>query len=249
MNGAASSSSGSRPLARVSSIGWVPSCRSQHTTRWRASASSRRRTARSPLTGKSMARTTSNAIIARTCIRDSVRLWTSAATQSTSHPEHGLFHLYGPKRDGSATDGLYFYRFPFLMLNLYQWGSSIATLEPLGAGRVRHVNWYLFSDISPERADENRRSAEWSRADCHRGSGYGRSACNATLPQEFMSAAFSRRGRKGRCARSRTWCAQPFRESPDARQHYDGREKPSMPSSSEAVTTGSFAPTTWQSAG
>ena len=78
------------------------------------------------------------------------------------HPEHGLFHLYGPKRDGSATDGLYFYRFPFLMLNFYQWGSSIATLEPLGAGRVRHVNWYLFSDISSERAEENRRSAEWS---------------------------------------------------------------------------------------
>jgi choline monooxygenase len=78
------------------------------------------------------------------------------------HPQHGLFHLYGPKRDGSATDGLYFYRFPFLMLNLYQWGSSIATLEPLGAGRVRHVNWYLFSDISPERDEENRRSAEWS---------------------------------------------------------------------------------------
>ena len=56
------------------------------------------------------------------------------------HPESGLFHLYGPKRDGSATDGLYFYRFPFLMLNFYQWGSSIATLEPLGAGRVRHIN-------------------------------------------------------------------------------------------------------------
>ena len=78
------------------------------------------------------------------------------------HPEHGLFHLYGPKRDGGMTDGLYFYRFPYLMLNLYQWGSSIATLEPLGAGRVRHINWYLFSDISPERAEENRRSAEWS---------------------------------------------------------------------------------------
>jgi choline monooxygenase len=79
-----------------------------------------------------------------------------------AHAEHGLFHLYGPKRDGSATDGLYFYRFPYLMLNLYQWGSSIATLEPLGAGLVRHINWYLFSDISPERAEENRRSAEWS---------------------------------------------------------------------------------------
>jgi phenylpropionate dioxygenase-like ring-hydroxylating dioxygenase large terminal subunit len=78
------------------------------------------------------------------------------------HPEHGLFHLYGPKRDGGMTDGLYFYRFPYLMLNFYQWGSSIATLEPLGAGRVRHINWYLFSDISPERAEENRRSAEWS---------------------------------------------------------------------------------------
>jgi choline monooxygenase len=48
------------------------------------------------------------------------------------------------------------------MLNFYQWGSSIATLEPLGAGRVRHINWYLFSDISPGRAEENRRSAEWS---------------------------------------------------------------------------------------
>jgi phenylpropionate dioxygenase-like ring-hydroxylating dioxygenase large terminal subunit len=79
-----------------------------------------------------------------------------------AHAEHGLFHLYGPKRDGSATDGLYFYRFPYLMLNFYQWGSSIATLEPLGAGRVRHINWYLFSNISPERAEENRRSAEWS---------------------------------------------------------------------------------------
>ncbi|GAB0115628.1 aromatic ring-hydroxylating oxygenase subunit alpha [Acidisoma sp. C75] len=79
-----------------------------------------------------------------------------------SYPEHGLFHLYGPKRDGGMTDGLYFYRFPFLMLNLYEWGSSIATVEPLGPGRLRHVNWYLFSDISPERAAENERSAAWS---------------------------------------------------------------------------------------
>lgn len=78
------------------------------------------------------------------------------------YPEHGLFHLYGPKRDGGMTDGLYFYRFPFLMLNFYEWGSSIATVEPLGAGHLRHINWYLFSDISPEKAEENRRSAEWS---------------------------------------------------------------------------------------
>jgi choline monooxygenase len=60
------------------------------------------------------------------------------------------------------TDGLYFYRFPFLMLNLYEWGSSIATVEPLGPGRLRHINWYLFSDISPEKAEENARSAAWS---------------------------------------------------------------------------------------
>jgi choline monooxygenase len=79
-----------------------------------------------------------------------------------SYPEDGFFHLYGPKRDGGFTDGLYFYRFPFLMLNFYQWGSSIATVEPLGAGRLRHINWYLFSDLSPEKAEENRRSAEWS---------------------------------------------------------------------------------------
>ena len=74
----------------------------------------------------------------------------------------GLFHLYGPKRAGGMTEGLYFYRFPYLMLNLYEWGSSIATVEPLGAGRMRHVNWYLFADTSPEKAEANRASAEWS---------------------------------------------------------------------------------------
>jgi len=79
-----------------------------------------------------------------------------------SYPEQGLFHLYGPKRDGGMTDGLYFYRFPFLMLNLYEWGSSIATVEPLGAGRLRHINWYLFSDVSLAKAEENARSAAWS---------------------------------------------------------------------------------------
>jgi choline monooxygenase len=79
-----------------------------------------------------------------------------------SFPEDKFFHLYGPKRDGGMTDGLYFYRFPFLMLNLYQWGSSIATIEPLGAGRIRHINWYLFSDIGPEKAAKNRAAVEWS---------------------------------------------------------------------------------------
>ncbi len=48
------------------------------------------------------------------------------------------------------------------MLNLYDWGSSIATVEPLGPGRMRHINWYRFTDISPERAAENTRSMEWS---------------------------------------------------------------------------------------
>jgi phenylpropionate dioxygenase-like ring-hydroxylating dioxygenase large terminal subunit len=74
----------------------------------------------------------------------------------------GFFHLYAPRREGGLTRGLYFYRFPYLMLNLYDWGSSIATVEPLGAGRIRHINWYFFQDISPERAEENRRSADWS---------------------------------------------------------------------------------------
>jgi len=78
------------------------------------------------------------------------------------HREHMFFHLHAPKREGGLTRGLYFYRFPFLMLNLYDWGSSIATIEPLGPGRVRHVNWYRFTDISPERAEENTRSMEWS---------------------------------------------------------------------------------------
>ncbi len=48
------------------------------------------------------------------------------------------------------------------MLNLYDWGSSIATIEPLGPGRIRHINWYFFTDVSPEKAEENRRSAAWS---------------------------------------------------------------------------------------
>ncbi|MGF6233283.1 choline monooxygenase [Inquilinus ginsengisoli] len=74
----------------------------------------------------------------------------------------GMFHLHAPKRDGGLTRGVYFYRFPFLMLNLYDWGSSIATLEPLGAGRLRHINWYFFTDVSPGKAAENRQSIEWS---------------------------------------------------------------------------------------
>ncbi|SCW55546.1 aromatic ring-hydroxylating oxygenase subunit alpha [Ancylobacter rudongensis] len=73
-----------------------------------------------------------------------------------------FFHLHAPKRDGGLTRGLYFYRFPFLMLNLYDWGSSIATVEPLGPGRIRHINWYFFNDVSPEKAEANRQSAEWS---------------------------------------------------------------------------------------
>ncbi|MBW0004779.1 MAG: aromatic ring-hydroxylating dioxygenase subunit alpha [Hyphomicrobiales bacterium] len=78
------------------------------------------------------------------------------------HREGGFFHLYAPRRKGGLTRGLYFYRFPYLMLNLYDWGSSIATIEPLGAGRIRHINWYFFQDVSPEKADENKRSADWS---------------------------------------------------------------------------------------
>jgi hypothetical protein len=73
-----------------------------------------------------------------------------------------VFHLHAPRRDGGFTRGLYFYRFPSLMLNLYDWGSSIATMDPLGPGRIDHINWYFFTDVSPEKAGENRRSAEWS---------------------------------------------------------------------------------------
>ncbi len=79
-----------------------------------------------------------------------------------THRQEKVFHLHAPRRDGGLTRGLYFYRFPSLMLNLYDWGSSIATIEPLGPGRIRHINWYFFADVSPEKAEENRRSAEWS---------------------------------------------------------------------------------------
>jgi choline monooxygenase len=78
------------------------------------------------------------------------------------HRDHWFFHLHAPKRQGGLTRGLYFYRFPYLMLSFYDWGSSIATVEPLGPGRIRHVNWYMFMDISPEKSEENRRLAEWS---------------------------------------------------------------------------------------
>ncbi|GGD35927.1 aromatic ring-hydroxylating oxygenase subunit alpha [Aureimonas glaciei] len=78
------------------------------------------------------------------------------------HYDEKFFHLHAPARDGGLTRGLYFYRFPVLMLNLYDWGSSIATVEPLGPGRIRHINWYFFTDVSPEKAEANRQSAEWS---------------------------------------------------------------------------------------
>lgn len=78
------------------------------------------------------------------------------------HDEHKFFHLHAPGRSETDTRGFYIYRFPFLMLNLYDWGSSIATVEPIGAGKLKHINWYFFEDISPEKAEENQRSAEWS---------------------------------------------------------------------------------------
>jgi choline monooxygenase len=78
------------------------------------------------------------------------------------HDQDAFFHLYGPRRDGGLTQGLYFYRFPVLMLNLYDWGASIATIDALGPGRMRHTNWYLFEDLSPEGRAERDRIAEWA---------------------------------------------------------------------------------------
>ncbi|WP_075217589.1 aromatic ring-hydroxylating oxygenase subunit alpha [Mongoliimonas terrestris] len=78
------------------------------------------------------------------------------------HAEHELFHLHAPGREEGLTQGTYLYRFPFLMLNLYDWGSSIATVEPLGPGRLKHINWYFFEDVSPEKAEANQQSADWS---------------------------------------------------------------------------------------
>ena len=56
------------------------------------------------------------------------------------HKEDGFFHLHAPKREGGLTRGLYFYRFPYLMLNLYDWGSSIATVEPGATWPLRRVS-------------------------------------------------------------------------------------------------------------
>ncbi|MBB3772183.1 phenylpropionate dioxygenase-like ring-hydroxylating dioxygenase large terminal subunit [Angulomicrobium tetraedrale] len=77
-------------------------------------------------------------------------------------PEQKYFHLQAPGRSMDDTQGCYLYRFPFLMLNLYDWGSSIATVEPLGPGKLKHINWYFFEDISPEKAEENQKTADWS---------------------------------------------------------------------------------------
>jgi phenylpropionate dioxygenase-like ring-hydroxylating dioxygenase large terminal subunit len=77
-------------------------------------------------------------------------------------PEEKFFHLHAPGRNPGDTQGCYLYRFPFLMLNLYDWGSSIATVEPLGPGRIKHINWYFFEDVSPEKAEENFATTEWS---------------------------------------------------------------------------------------
>jgi choline monooxygenase len=78
------------------------------------------------------------------------------------YADQWFFHLHAPRRDGGLTRGLYFYRFPYLMMSFYDWGSSLATVEPLGPGRIRHINWYMFQDVSPERAEANTQSAEWS---------------------------------------------------------------------------------------
>ena len=86
------------------------------------------------------------------------------------HPEHGLFHLYGPKRDGGMTDGLYFYRFPFLMLNLYQWGSSIATVEPWGRG-VCAISTGISFRYQPGEGRGESPLGRMVGADHHRGSG------------------------------------------------------------------------------
>jgi choline monooxygenase len=78
------------------------------------------------------------------------------------YEDQWFFHLHAPKREGGLTRGLYFYRFPYLMMSFYDWGSSLATIEPLGPGRIRHINWYMFQDVSPEHAEANRQSADWS---------------------------------------------------------------------------------------
>lgn len=78
------------------------------------------------------------------------------------YQKEGFFHLYGPRREDGLTQGLYFYRFPVLMLNLYDWGASIATIDALGPGRMLHTNWYLFEDLSPATRAERDRITEWA---------------------------------------------------------------------------------------
>jgi choline monooxygenase len=78
------------------------------------------------------------------------------------HCDDWFFHLHAPRPHGELRRGFYFYRFPFLMLNLYDWGGSIAMVQPIGPERIRHINWYLFQHVSPERARQNQESADSS---------------------------------------------------------------------------------------
>ena len=139
------------------------------------------------------------------------------------HQKDGFFHLHAPRREGGLTRGLYFYRFPYLMLNLYDWGSSIATVEPLGPGRVRHINWYLFTDVSPEKAEENHRSADWSARSSPRTSKCYSGSRN--LNPASMIAALSRRNTSMRSSPSRTWSGNPSTGTAAARPSASPRSR------------------------
>jgi choline monooxygenase len=78
--------------------------------------------------------------------------------------EEQLFIIDAARREGGLTGGLWFYKYPTTMFNLYEWGMSIARVDPLSVDTLAIENWYFFADTSAEREAANAENARWSRA-------------------------------------------------------------------------------------
>lgn len=64
-------------------------------------------------------------------------------------------------RDGGMTDGLWVWRLPGLLLNMYNWGMSVEQIEPLGPRKLRLNYRYFFTDES--KAAQCDEIVQWSQ--------------------------------------------------------------------------------------
>ncbi|MBM3549735.1 MAG: Rieske 2Fe-2S domain-containing protein [Alphaproteobacteria bacterium] len=63
---------------------------------------------------------------------------------------------------GGGTSGLWLWKFPGLLLNIYDWGMRIVRLEPLDHARSQLVYWYMFTDDSPATRTKRDDMMNWS---------------------------------------------------------------------------------------